>query len=110
MTLVPHAIIPTLTILTTYTGKRGPEVRKLKTTSLLEIPEFYSEVYGAVTTLLWLDEIELLIGTSLGFLVIWSENAEVRRYCGQYIPAHTELPLEILAVSTYSHVGECRNH
>lgn len=60
------------------TGKRGPEVRMLKTTSRLEIPEFYPEVYGAVTILHWLDESELLIGTALGFLVIWSENDEVR--------------------------------
>ncbi|KAM5544381.1 hypothetical protein V8D89_002041 [Ganoderma adspersum] len=59
-----------------YGGKRGPEVHMLKTTSLLEIPDFYPEVYGAVTILHWLDESELLTGTTLGFLVIWSENDE----------------------------------
>ncbi|PIL24437.1 hypothetical protein GSI_14191 [Ganoderma sinense ZZ0214-1] len=61
-------------ILMNWTGKRGPEVRTLKTTTLLEVPDFYPEVYGAVTILHWLDENELLIGTALGFLVIWSES------------------------------------
>lgn len=50
----------------------------LKTTALLEVPDFYPEVYGPVTILHWLDESELLIGTALGFLVIWSESDEVR--------------------------------
>ena len=66
-------------MLTIYIGKQGPEVHMLKTTALLEVLDFYPEVYGAVMTLHWLDESELLIGTTLGFLVIWSKSNEVWR-------------------------------
>ncbi|KAI1782703.1 WD40-repeat-containing domain protein [Ganoderma leucocontextum] len=59
-----------------YGGRRGPEVRMLATTALLHIPDFYPEVYGSVTTLHWLDESELLIGTAMGFLVLWSKREE----------------------------------
>ncbi|KAM5532488.1 hypothetical protein V8D89_013841 [Ganoderma adspersum] len=60
-----------------YGGRRrGPEVRMLLTTTLLDTPDFYPEFYGAVTVLHWLDERELLIGTALGFLVIWFKAAE----------------------------------
>ena len=31
--------------------KQGPEVCMLKTTALLEVPDFYPEVYGAIMTL-----------------------------------------------------------
>ena len=39
---------------------------------LLEGPSFFSTVDGAVTQLKWIDNRSLAIGTSLGYVHIWS--------------------------------------
>ena len=38
-------------MLTIYIGKQGPKVCMLKTTALLEVLDFYTEVYGTMMTL-----------------------------------------------------------
>ena len=65
---------------TTYgiLGNERPVVRAAGAAGrLLEVPQYFSIVDGAVTQIAWFDHNSLAIGTSFGYLHLWAIATEV---------------------------------
>ena len=59
-------------------GNERAEIRTAGATGhLLEVPQYFSIVDGAVTQIAWFDHNSLAIGTSFGYLHLWAMAPEV---------------------------------
>lgn len=62
-------------------GNERAEIRTAGATGhLLEVPQYFSIVDGAVTQIAWFDHNSLAIGTSFGYLHLWAMAPEVSKY------------------------------
>ena len=60
-------------------GSERPEIRTASAAGrLLEVPQYFNIVDGAVTQIAWFDHNSLAIGTSFGYLHLWGIAVDVR--------------------------------